>query len=122
MATIQSRFKRNKLTKKLSKMSKEVTLACAIRGTATRNIAVLSQVTEQMNMAQDLLKTHKDEVFKYAKEIERAKLDIAISTQELEIKIERISATMLRLQEILRQSNVRLLLQTAQLDDEGSDV
>ena len=122
MATIQSRFKRNKLTKRLSKMSKEVTLACAIRGTATRNIAVLSQVTEQMNMAQDLLKTHKDEVFKYAKEIERAKLDIAISTQELEIKIERISATMLRLQEILRQSNVRLLLQTAQLDDEGSDV
>jgi len=122
MATTQSRFKRNKLTKKLSKMSKEVTLACAIRGTATRNIAVLSQVTEQMNMAQDLLKTHKDEVFKYAKEIERAKLDIAISTQELEIKIERISATMLRLQEILRQSNVRLLLQTAQLDDEGSDV
>ena len=103
-------------------MSKEATLACAIRGTATRNIAVLSQVTEQMNMAQDLLKTHKDEVFKYAKEIERAKLDIAISTQELEIKIERISATMLRLQEILRQSNVRLLLQTAQLDDEGSDV
>ena len=122
MATTQSRFKRNKLTKKLSKMSKEVTLACAIRGTATRNIAVLSQVTEQMNMAQDLLKTHKDEVFKYAKEIERAKLDIAISTQELEIKIERISATMLRLQETLRQSNVRLLLQTAQLDDEGSDV
>ena len=122
MATTQSRFKRNKLTKKLSKMSKEVTLACAIRGTATRNIAVLSQVTEQMNMAQDLLKTHKDEVFKYAKELERAKLDIAISTQELEIKIERISATMLRLQEILRQSNVRLLLQTAQLDDEGSDV
>ena len=122
MATTQSRSKRNKLTKKLSKMSKEVTLACAIRGTATRNIAVLSQVTEQMNMAQDLLKTHKDEVFKYAKEIERAKLDIAISTQELEIKIERISATMLRLQEILRQSNVRLLLQTAQLDDEGSDV
>lgn len=122
MAITQSRFKRNKLTKKLSKMSKEVTLACAIRGTATRNIAVLSQVTEQMNMAQDLLKTHKDEVFKYAKEIERAKLDIAISTQELEIKIERISATMLRLQEILRQSNVRLLLQTAQLDDEGSDV
>ena len=122
MATTQSRFKRNKLTKKLSKMSKEVTLACAIRGTATRNIAVLSQVTEQMNMAQDLLKTHKDEVFKYAKEIERAKLDIAISTQKLEIKIERISATMLRLQEILRQSNVRLLLQTAQLDDEGSDV
>ena len=122
MATTQSRFKRNKLTKRLSKMSKEVTLACAIRGTATRNIAVLSQVTEQMNMAQDLLKTHKDEVFKYAKEIERAKLDIAISTQELEIKIERISATMLRLQEILRQSNVRLLLQTAQLDDEGSDV
>ena len=122
MVTTQSRFKRNKLTKKLSKMSKEVTLACAIRGTATRNIAVLSQVTEQMNMAQDLLKTHKDEVFKYAKEIERAKLDIAISTQELEIKIERISATMLRLQEILRQSNVRLLLQTAQLDDEGSDV
>ena len=122
MATTQSRFKRNKLIKKLSKMSKEVTLACAIRGTATRNIAVLSQVTEQMNMAQDLLKTHKDEVFKYAKEIERAKLDIAISTQELEIKIERISATMLRLQEILRQSNVRLLLQTAQLDDEGSDV
>ena len=122
MAITQSRFKRNKLTKKLSNMSKEVTLACAIRGTATRNIAVLSQVTEQMNMAQDLLKTHKDEVFKYAKEIERAKLDIAISTQELEIKIERISATMLRLQEILRQSNVRLLLQTAQLDDEGSDV
>ena len=103
-------------------MSKELNLACVIRGTATRNIAVLSQVTEQMNMAQDLLKTHKDEVFKYAKEIERAKLDIAISTQELEIKIERISATMLRLQEILRQSNVRLLLQTAQLDDEGSDV
>ena len=65
MATTQSRFKRNKLTKKLSKMSKEVTLACAIRGTATRNIAVLSQVTEQMNMAQDLLKTHKDETHGY---------------------------------------------------------
>ena len=63
-------------------------LTCIICGSATRNIAILGQVTEQMKLAQDLLKTHKEEVFKYLKEIEQAKLDIAISTQVLEQIIE----------------------------------